>query len=263
MIKSNYIVSSRTDIGLLREYNEDGFFICDLKVDISRLGLLVGVADGMGGHNGGDVASRLAIETLASFYGEVEGQKPEPERLMERLVAVVKKANEIIYRTSLENDSLGGMGTTLTAAVFRGVHVFIAHVGDSRAYVFRQGRLIQITDDHSLVAQAVREGILTPEQAARHPQRNIITRALGTREDVEVDEVVAQVEPGDIWLFSSDGLHGFVSDEELRDILSRAGGRDLDDVVDDLVQSALEKGGPDNVTVVLVNVTEEGAGGGR
>jgi protein phosphatase len=131
----------------------------------------------------------------------------------------------------------------------------IAHVGDSRAYLYRDSVLTQLTEDHSLVAQAVREGILTPEQAARHPQRNIITRALGTKDSIEVDSLVIKVKKGDLFLLSSDGLHGFVDDPEIGEILGQTTDC-LDGVTDDLIRGALEKGGPDNVTVVVAKVID-------
>ncbi len=254
IIKEHYVVSSRTDIGLLRQYNEDSLYVCGLDLNISSLGLLVGVADGMGGHNGGDVASQLAVRTLGTYYEGENGVNDTPT-LLEKLIRVVEEANRAIYSVSSENEGLCGMGTTLTSVCLRGDEALIAHVGDSRAYLFRDGVLTQLTEDHSLVAQAVREGILTPEQAARHPQRNIITRALGTKDTVEVDSLVIKIQKGDLLLLSSDGLHGFVEDPEITDILARAA-ECLDDVTDDLIKGALEKGGPDNVTVVLARIAE-------
>jgi len=254
IIKETYVVSSRTDIGLLRQYNEDSLYVCGLELDITALGLLMGVADGMGGHNGGDVASQLAVRTLNTYY-EANGGAGETPALLERLIRVVEEANRAIYNVSSENEGLCGMGTTLTSVCLRGDEALIAHVGDSRAYLFRDGVLTQLTEDHSLVAQAVREGILTPEQAARHPQRNIITRALGTKDTVEVDSLVIKVQKGDLLLCSSDGLHGFVEDPEISEILARSSDC-LDDVTDDLIKGALEKGGPDNVTVVLARIAD-------
>lgn len=253
IVKDHFVISFRSDIGLLRQYNEDSLYVCGVDHDVSKLGVLLGVADGMGGHNGGDVASQLAVQTLETYYGSDDGAKDETVVPLQRLIGVVEAANRAIFDISSENEGLCGMGTTLTSLCVQADEARIAHVGDSRGYLFRDGTLTQLTDDHSLVAQAVREGILTPEQAARHPQRNIITRALGTKDSIEVDSLVIKVQGGDLLLLSSDGLHGFVEDDDTSRILGAAG-ECLDDTTDDLIKAALEKGGPDNVTVVLVRV---------
>ena len=197
---------------------------------------------------------RLAVKTVAEYYSN-ETDISDSTSVQEVMIRLVQKANSSIYGVSTEDCSLSGMGTTLTSVCLRGEEAFLAHVGDSRAYLFRDGVLTQLTDDHSLVAQAVREGILTPEQAARHPQRNIITRALGTKDTIEVDSLVINVQKDDILLLASDGLHGFVTDERIAELMSQKGDC-LDDMTDDLVRAALEKGGPDNVTVVVVKVSE-------
>ena len=254
LVKDQYVVSSRTDVGLLRQYNEDSFYVCSIDDDITTRGLLLGVADGMGGHNGGDVASQMAVKTVSEYYSD-EMDITDSTSVQEVMIRLVQKANSSIYGVSTEDCSLSGMGTTLTSVCVRGEEAFLAHVGDSRAYLYRDGVLTQLTDDHSLVAQAVREGILTPEQAARHPQRNIITRALGTKDTIEVDSLVINIQKDDILLLASDGLHGFVTDEKIAELMGRQGDC-LDDVTDDLVRAALEKGGPDNVTVVLVKIGE-------
>lgn len=241
---------SRTDIGLVRQYNEDNYYVFDELANYEELGMLIAVADGMGGHNGGDVASQVAVNTVASYYSTRRKDSP-----LDRLISTVEQANRQIFDISQENEGLYGMGTTLTTMVFQGREAHIAHVGDSRAYLFREGQLTQLTDDHSLVAQAVREGILTPEQAARHPQRSIITRALGTKDAVEVDSLTIHVQSGDLMVLSSDGLHGFVDDPEIQSLLETYG-HDLDELSLQLVQAALGKGGNDNVSLVTVSVEE-------
>lgn len=243
-----YTFGCLTNIGLVRQYNEDNYYVFDRLTNHQELGMLIAVADGMGGHNGGDVASQVAVNTVASYYSTRRKDSP-----LDRLISTVEQANRQIFDLSQENEGLYGMGTTLTTMVFRGSESHIAHVGDSRAYLYREGQLTQLTDDHSLVAQAVREGILTPEQAARHPQRSIITRALGTRDAVEVDSLTIHVQVGDILVLSSDGLHGFVEDEEIRqyiDIYAKS----PDELAEQLVQAALAKGGNDNVSVITVRV---------
>lgn len=242
--KMRFRFGSVTDIGLVRQYNEDNFFVFDETAEFEELGMLLAVADGMGGHNGGDVASQVAVNTMASYYSSRRKDSP-----LDRLISSVEQANRQIYDISQESEGFYGMGTTLTSMVVRSTEVFIAHVGDSRAYLYRDKQLTQLTDDHSLVAQAVREGILTPEQAARHPQRSIITRALGTKDSVEVDSLTIHLEPGDIMVLSSDGLHGFVEDEEIKQLIEAYGG-DPDELASQLTQAALAKGGNDNVTII-------------
>ncbi len=245
-----YRFGSLTDIGLVRQYNEDNYYVFDEMANYQDLGMLVAVADGMGGHNGGDVASQVAVNTVASYYSTRRKDSP-----LDRLISSVEQANRQIYDISQENEGLYGMGTTLTTMVFKGTEAHVAHVGDSRAYLFREKQLTQLTDDHSLVAQAVREGILTPEQAARHPQRSIITRALGTKDAVEVDSLTIHVQPGDLLVLSSDGLHGFVEDEEIQGYLETYR-NDPDELARQLVQAALARGGNDNVSLVTILVEE-------
>jgi protein phosphatase len=247
---TGYCFGCLTDIGLVRQYNEDNYYVFDESSNHRELGMLIAVADGMGGHNGGDVASQVAVNTVASYYST-----RRKDSALDRLISTVEQANRQIFDISQDNEGLYGMGTTLTTMVFRGREAIVAHVGDSRAYLFREGQLTQLTDDHSLVAQAVREGILTPEQAARHPQRSIITRALGTRDAVEVDSMTLQVQPGDIMVVSSDGLHGFVEDEDIQNLIM-AHGDDPDELARQLVQAALANGGNDNVSLVTIHVRD-------
>lgn len=247
---NGFDVSSKSDIGLIRQGNEDNFYVPTPEHDLKGKGVLLGVADGMGGHNAGEVASQLAVETLGSYY-HVEANGKTPRQL---LVDSIKKANERIVHVSCSNLDMQGLGTTLTGLVAFDREVIVGHVGDSRVYLMRKGKLEQLTLDHSLVQEAVREGILTPEQARVHPQRNIITRALGTREDLEVDSLVMPVEPGDLFLLASDGLHGLLEDFELEEIMKND--KDLDDLNEALIQAALDQGGSDNVTVVLLRYPE-------
>lgn len=245
-----YWFGATSDIGLVRQYNEDNFYVFDDASAFEEQGMLIAVADGMGGHNGGDVASQVAVNTTAAYYSTRRKDGP-----LDRLVSAVEQANRQIWDISQENEGFYGMGTTLTSIVFCGREAHIAHVGDSRAYLFREGRMTQLTDDHSLVAQAVREGILTPEQAARHPQRSIITRALGTKDSVEVDSLTIHVQPGDHMILSSDGLHGFVEDPEIEEYIRTYGNHPYE-LAQQLVQAALGKGGNDNVTVIVIKVEE-------
>jgi serine/threonine protein phosphatase PrpC len=228
----------KTDIGRQRRDNEDGAF--------ARAPVFV-VADGMGGAQAGEVAARIAIEAFER--GLPGGGSPE-----ERLANLVREANHQIYERSRADPGRAGMGTTLTAAYVDDAHVAIAHVGDSRAYLFRDGTLQRLTQDHSLVGELVRRGKLSEEQAAEHPRRSIITRALGLEPDVEVDTWTYPARAGDVILLCSDGLTSMISEERVRDILES--NPNLDAVADTLINEANEAGGRDNITVVLLRLEE-------
>ena len=228
----------KTDTGRQRRDNEDSAF--------ARAPVFV-VADGMGGAQAGEVASRIAIE---AFEQGLPGEGNPEERLATR----VREANHQIYERSRADRGRAGMGTTLTAAYVDDAHVAIAHVGDSRAYLFRDGTLQRLTQDHSLVDELVRRGKLTEEQAAEHPQRSIITRALGPEPDVEVDTWTYPARPGDVVLLCSDGLTSMISEERVRAILEAHD--NLDAAAEALISEANEAGGRDNITVVLFRLEE-------
>ncbi|MBV8221236.1 MAG: Stp1/IreP family PP2C-type Ser/Thr phosphatase [Solirubrobacterales bacterium] len=231
----------KTDTGRQRRDNEDSAF--------ARAPVFV-VADGMGGAQAGEVASRIAVEAFE--HGLPDSGSPE-----ERLASRVREANQQIYERSRADRGRAGMGTTLTAAYVDDTHVAIAHVGDSRAYLFRDGTLQRLTQDHSLVDELVRRGKLTEEQAAEHPQRSIITRALGPEPDVEVDTWTYPARAGDVILLCSDGLTSMISEERVRETLAEH--ENLDEAGDALIREANEAGGRDNITVVLFRLEEVGA----
>ena len=231
-----------TDPGRKRRRNEDSYVIEPP---------LFAVADGMGGAQAGEVASRLAAAAFREFH---DADDLDPE---ERLVAIIQEANRRIYERAADDSEVSGMGTTITAALVGDTGLAIGHVGDSRAYRLRGSRFEQLTDDHSLVADLVRSGRLTPEEADVHPQRSVITRALGTDQQVDVDTFTVPVETGDLFLLCSDGLTTMVDDEEIRDLVTRA--KDLDQAGKGLVKAANKAGGEDNVTVVLFRVSDGGA----
>lgn len=231
-----------TDTGRRRLRNEDAF-VCEPP--------LFAVADGMGGARAGEIAARLAATVLEEAAGEI--------RDGEGLTALIAEANRLIWERSLADPTTGGMGTTVTAALVdesRGA-VTIGHVGDSRAYLVRGGALEQLTTDHSLVAELVESGLLTPEEAERHPQRSAITRALGTEPTVEVDTLVLEGRPGDLVLLCSDGLPIMVDDAEMLAIVEEAG-RDPSEAAEALVAAANARGGQDNITVVLFELVDDG-----
>jgi protein phosphatase len=236
-------ITLRTDTGRQRRDNEDSAF--------ARAPLFV-VADGMGGAQAGEVASRLAVETFEDGLDESEA----PER---RLAARVREANRRIHELSRTDTERAGMGTTLTAALLEEHDLAIAHVGDSRAYMYRDGHLQRLTRDHSLVDELMRRGKLTEEQAAEHPQRSIITRALGPEAEVEVDTWTYPVRPGDVLLLCSDGLTSMLSEDQVEAIIARA--PNLVEAGDELVDAANAAGGRDNITVVLFRVEDTDASG--
>src|SRR4051812_32460736 len=236
----------KSHTGRQRRANEDSVY--------ARAPLFV-VADGMGGAQAGEVASRIAVETLAR--GLPDGAGPPEERLAER----VQEANAAIYDVSQHNAEQAGMGTTTTAAYVGEDEAAIAHVGDSRAYLFRDGDLRRLTDDHSLVEEFRRQGKLTEEEARDHPQKSIITRALGPEPSVEVDRMTVRLRDGDVLLICSDGLTSMIDEPTVRELVDGAG--DLRAAGEALVAAANDAGGRDNITVVLIRVGEvDGAGAG-
>ena len=226
--------SAHTDTGRRRRRNEDAF-VCEPP--------LFAVADGMGGAQAGEGASRLAAESLRE-------QELGDLSALEQAVELIREANRRVYTYSSENASARGMGTTMTVALVEGSIVTIGHVGDSRAYLLRDDQLTQLTQDHSLVAELVRSGRLSPKEAESHPRRSVITRALGTDSDVEVDVFSLRGQDGDLFLLCSDGLTSMVSDEEIASLLVVARG-DLGDAGKKLIAAANLAGGEDNITVVL------------
>lgn len=225
-------VCQKTHKGMVRANNQDSLLVAEK---------LYGVADGMGGHRGGETASRLAAETVISALKD----KTPDEKLL-RLA--VEAANRRIYETAAENENLQGMGTTLTFLWEDGEKAFIAHVGDSRAYRLREGKLEQLTLDHSMVAELLRSNVITAEMAKTHPYRNIITRAVGIDPVVEADIVQTDIRPGDRFLMCSDGLYNMVEDAVILETMT-----ELDDekAADKLMELALNNGGTDNISIVI------------
>lgn len=214
------------------------------------------VADGMGGHRAGEVASGLAIDSLVASLKawKRDGAVSKSDLLR----GWIRKANGVVFETASLNEQYHNMGTTVVLALIEGNQGWIGHIGDSRAYRYRDGKLSLLTEDHTLVNELTKSGQLSPEEAAKHPRRNVLTRALGTDRDVEVDVLSFDWRPGDRLLLCSDGLSGLVEHEKLVGTLE-ARGAGLDAQADKLISLALEAGGDDNVTVVLV--AEEGAAG--
>ncbi len=226
--------------GRKRRRNEDAW-VCNPP--------LFAVADGLGGARGGEIASRVAATALGE---SVDGSGEA------RVVALIQEANRQVYDRAREDSDAAGMGTTITVALFENGIVSIGHVGDSRAYLIRDRKVDQLTEDHSLVAELVRTGRLSPEEAESHPQRSVITRALGTDPDVDVDSFSVEAKPGDLFLICSDGLTSMLDDEAILEVVER-NRDDLDAAAKELVAAANRNGGEDNITVVFFEVAEEGA----
>ncbi len=232
---------SITDIGQKRKQNEDYVFTSEIPV--GPLSNLFIVADGMGGHNAGDYASKHAIERIVE---EVESSKDSPVETLER---AIQSANRYIRTKSRENEDMNGMGTTVVAATITDDVMYVANVGDSRLYIINSG-IRQITVDHSLVEEMVRMGGINREQAREHQDKNIITRAIGAEDELKIDFFQVRLEKGDIILLCSDGLTNMIEDEEIRMLL--LGQKDIVSKAETLVAAANRNGGKDNITVVLI-----------
>jgi PPM family protein phosphatase len=226
-----------SDPGKKRRRNEDAYVVAPP---------LFAVADGMGGAQAGEVASKLAAAALEDTdLGSLHGEQ--------RIAALIQEANRRVYERSSSDPSTSGMGTTMTVALVEDGFVAIGHVGDSRAYLVRDGRIEQLTEDHSLVNELLKSGRLSPEEAEGHPQRSVITRAVGTDPDVDVDTFTFEPKDGDLYLLCSDGLTDMVDDRGILDVLERNRG-DLDRATKELVREANRGGGEDNITVVAFEI---------
>jgi protein phosphatase len=240
-------------VGRRRSSNEDSFFSDD------NIGLYA-VADGMGGHAAGEVASQEAIDTVRGMVRQGEGQlraveagdhSPEALWRVGRLLeSAVQAATYMVFGLAQNEPHQQGMGTTLSALLLCGPFGVVAQVGDSRVYLVRNDQVAQLTEDHTLIAWQLKQGIISQNEAALSPHKNVITRAIGSREYVQVDTHFFQVEPGDIFLLCSDGLHGYIEDNEIPDILALGPER----AVDEFIITANQRGGRDNITTIVVQV---------
>ena len=243
---SEIAIHARTSTGRVRDHNEDSYYAGDL---------VAAVADGMGGHAAGEVASNLALQPVIALEGV---PFPDAQSATEGLVAAVLEANDLVLSHASDNPDQSGMGTTLTAVLVRENCLHLAHVGDSRAYLFRDNTLTQLTTDHTLVNRLILEGHLSEEEAKVHPHRSVITRAIGVDSGLEVDtlEPPLPVVPGDRFLLCSDGLSGPVSDEQIAAILANE--RIPDRACNRLIDAANTNGGPDNITTIIVDILHDG-----
>jgi len=234
-------ISSATSVGKIRAVNEDSFFVSEID---SCGTLLAIVADGMGGHNAGEVASAEAVKMIK------DGVASSDSDTKDMLLEAIECANNAIYKMSVKSPQLHGMGTTVTACVISENKVTAAQVGDSRLYLIKDNSITQITKDHSLVEMLIESGSITKEDARQHPQKNVITRAIGTNSSVETDIYEFTVEPEDIILLCSDGLVNMVEDEKILSLITD--NKDFENLADKLVCEAENAGGHDNITVILI-----------
>ena len=235
--------AGRTDVGVIRSGNEDNFLM------LPDEGLFV-VADGMGGHAAGEVASEMAVSIIGQEMAGAAGQADEA--VAERIRHAIHEANQAIFQRTLTEVDKRGMGTTATSMIVNGIHYLIGQVGDSRAYLFRDGHLVQLTKDHSYVQEQVDAGYLTPEQARTHPYSNVITRCVGANAEVVPDVYLGTLRMDDVYLLASDGLTGMLEDQDLLAALETNAAPQQ--VVDMLIEEANRRGGLDNITVIVLRV---------
>lgn len=235
-------VGVHTDVGRARQRNED-------SAKVSATPALISVADGMGGHRGGDRASNIAVESLHEFIRQAQEQGVEPGE--DLLYEAFETANRLVLNDAARNPQFQGMGTTLTAMLFATHGTFLAHVGDSRAWRLRNGEPVQITHDHSLVAEQVRDGSLTEEEAKVHPSRHVLSRVLGFMADVTFDTMTVDVQPDDTYVLASDGLERGLGADDIVHLVSAEA--NAADAARSLVDIACERDGGDNITAIVVH----------
>jgi serine/threonine protein phosphatase PrpC len=238
-------IKCRTDIGKVRDINED--YVLTHKGD--KYDLLI-VADGMGGHNAGEIASKIAAVTIRNFIFEEFNNYEDKEELI-RDAAV--KANNEVYFESQRSDRLKGMGTTVTCCLIYGEKMYVGHVGDSRAYLINENGITKVTEDHSFVQELIKNGSITENEALKHPQRNLITRAVGTEKYVIVDTKVIDIKNGDIVIMCTDGLTSYVTNDEIFDIVINF----KENSIDKLIDMAKERGGKDNISIIVARKGEK------
>ncbi len=244
-----FTCAGRTDVGIVRSGNEDNYLMVPDRA-------LFIVADGMGGHAAGEVASEMAVRIIAERLGDLTDLSEEDAA--ERMRVSIREANAAIFQRTLSEHDKRGMGTTATTLVLRGARYLVGQVGDSRAYLLRDRRLTQLTKDHSYVQEQVDAGYLSPEEARTHPYSNVITRCVGANEEVAPDTYVGSLKPADLFVLASDGLTGMIEDSELHAILLSTD--DPHKLVDELVAEANRRGGLDNITAITVRVDSVEAG---
>jgi protein phosphatase len=246
------IVGAVSDIGLRRENNQDCMF-ASLESDFP----LFVVADGMGGHKAGDVASFMAVEGIQKYFRDNKERLVTEDGIKRVIKEAIVDVNDKIYLKSLEIPEYNGMGTTITMAYISNSKIFIGHVGDSRAYLIRDNKIKQLTEDHSYVNELIKKGTITPYEAENHPQRNMITRAVGTSIKISLDFHCISYELNDKLILCSDGLTNMVDEDTILRTIEKYNSQDMRKICDDLVIQAKDNGGRDNITVVGINLDNE------
>lgn len=245
----------KTDIGLVRKVNEDSF-LCEQLMGIDNTYLYI-VADGMGGHNAGEVASSMAVQEVASYIKKNIKVLMTGDKEIQNLIRnAILYANNKVYKTSIKKSNCLGMGTTLSMVLTKGSRAYIGHVGDSRIYLIRENEISRLTEDHSLVAELIKQGTIKPEEANNHPQKNVITRALGTEYSIESDISRWDMKYGDLILICTDGLSNVVYEKDMVCVLE--GTSDLNEACELLIEKAKEKGGFDNITAIVIQMCKGG-----
>lgn len=233
---------------MVREINEDN---CNVLAGYSGVPVSFIIADGMGGHNSGEIASKMVVDFVSSYLLEFPGEFLDEENIQDSIMEVIKMANSKVFTVSGEKEENAGMGTTLILAVMRNKKIFLGHVGDSRAYMIRENMIEQVTTDHSFIEELIRKGSINRKQAESHPSKHVITRAIGCGEEIEVDTYSCNIKEKDIFILCTDGLTNMLNDDEIYEIVKSTD--DLDQICDLLVNKANEKGGEDNITVIVFN----------
>lgn len=229
--------------GMQRKNNEDSIYVGNENMPVKNIFI---VADGMGGHNAGEVASGHAIEKFVEYVKD----NYDSENILDVLLEGVIAANKAVYEEAVNNENENGMGTTFTCACIENEKLYAVHVGDSRIYILKNNKLQQITNDHSFVMEMVKQGRITLEEARVHPKRNVITRAVGTEETVDVDTIIKDLGEDDVVLICSDGLSGMMCDEDIEKIINE--NEDVCQCVEKLVEKANENGGKDNISAIII-----------
>lgn len=237
-----------TDKGIVREINEDNF---NVLAGYSGIPVSFIIADGMGGHNSGEIASKMAVDFVSSFLLEFPDKFSDDSNIQDSIVEVIEMANSKVFAASNENEATAGMGTTLILAVICNKKLYIGHVGDSRVYLLREGMCEQLTTDHSFIEELIRKGSISRKQAENHPRKHVITRAIGCSEEIEVDTYSCNIKEKDFYLLCTDGLTNMLNDNEICEIVESS--EDIEQICKTLVDKANEKGGEDNITVIAFN----------
>jgi len=249
-IRPGIELANLTDTGCERDNNEDYFAYCEPETDeeFVRKGRLAIVADGMGGEEGGEIASRLAVETIRHEYLNSPESNP-----LDSLVQSFQAAHSTILNFARQRPELRSMATTCTAVAINDGCAYFAHIGDSRLYLIRESSILQLTHDHTAINQLLQNGVITPGEAVNHPQRNVLTAALGAKQEVKADFAQAPIplDPGDVLLLCTDGLWGLISDAEILSVVKSQAPRDA---CKQLVRMAKDRGGPDNITVQILRI---------